>query len=164
MRSRWLEGVTAANLPNVSNGLPRWTWWATTKPSGAIVEDFAANGGMIGSQDLREYEIDIEPPIEGVYRGLRVTAPPAPASGEVVLDILKRLEPTNLVSLGHNGPSYVAVVAEAMRGAFAAMRRSLGDAEFVPARQETTQVTTTDAVGNCVTLTHSLGGRVPPVL
>jgi gamma-glutamyltranspeptidase/glutathione hydrolase len=151
----------------------------------AIVGDFNSNGGLISADDLANYDVEVDAPLERGYHGRRVTVPEPPAGGLVVLDILGRLDRIDLAALGHNSPRYIRVVSSAMRQAFANMRRFLGDPEFVeipmskilsgwptagasgsagvedvphPAQaEETTQLTVVDELGTCVTVTQTLG-------
>jgi gamma-glutamyltranspeptidase/glutathione hydrolase len=149
----------------------------------AIAADFERAGGLLRADDLEGYRVDLGPPLELEYRGLRVTAPGPPAGGALVLEILRRLERHDLSALAHNGPEHVRAVSAAMRGAFAAMRDHLGDPEFVAdpvgrilggeaavavgAPEETTHVSAVDELGNCAAVTHTLGaasGVVTPGL
>lgn len=120
-----------------------------------IAADFEVNGGLIRRGDLVGFRLDDTPPLETIYRGHRITTPPAPSGGPVLVDILARLDRHDLRGLGHNSADYVRVVAAAMRAAFESMRERLGDPE--PGPEATTPLLAWDAEGACVALTHTLG-------
>lgn len=98
----------------------------------AIAADFAANGGIIGRDDLTGYALGDEPLLTGTFHDYHVTSAPPPAGGLVLLELLNLLEGFDLTALGHNTPAYVHVVTECMRTAFADMEQYLGDPEFAP--------------------------------
>lgn len=123
----------------------------------AIVRDFQTNGGLIRHGDLEHFRLDEAPPLETTYRGCRLTVPPAPAGGPVLLEILRRLERHDLRALGHNSASYIRLLASAMRAAFGRMREQLGDPEPAGGPEATTPLLVWDSAGNAVSLTHTLG-------
>lgn len=105
---------------------------------GAIGEDIAAAvraaGGVMTTQDLRDYTVSDREPITTTYRGLRVvTMPPSSSGGTVVataLAILERIAPKPK-DLGHNSSAYLHALTESLKHGFADRARHLGDSDFV---------------------------------
>ena len=91
------------------------------------------NGGLLTSDDFKNYSYKIRVPIFGNYRGAFTIATfPPPSSGGVhVMEILNILEKTNIVEVGRNGGDAVHYIAEAMKLAFADRAYWLGDPDFV---------------------------------
>ena len=53
----------------------------------------AANGGLIGQDDLAAYKVETREPIRGSYRGYEIVGPPPPASSGVhIAQMLNILE------------------------------------------------------------------------
>lgn len=98
----------------------------------AIDADMKAKGGFLSAADLAAYEIAVEKPIWGSYRGLRVAVTPPPNSGAIVLRMLHTLEQFDLKALGHNTPEYIRVVAEAMKRAQALKDEVITDPRLAP--------------------------------
>jgi gamma-glutamyltranspeptidase/glutathione hydrolase len=97
-----------------------------------IAADFAANGGLIGKEDLASYEISTAAPIWGSYRGHRVACSPPPSSGFCVLELLHILEHFDVGSLDHSGVEHVRLVFEASKRVTADKDSYLADPDFVP--------------------------------
>ncbi len=58
-----------------------------------IAADMAANGGIIGLEDLAQYQVIERAPVSGRYRGLQVLgAPPPVATGTALIETLQILE------------------------------------------------------------------------
>jgi gamma-glutamyltranspeptidase/glutathione hydrolase len=97
-----------------------------------IVADMQAHGGLITAADLAGFRLRTHTPMEIVYRGRRIAAPPPPAGGIVIAEMLRILERFDLVLLGHNTAAYIAVVAEAMKIAGLDKETHIGDPDFSP--------------------------------
>ncbi|MBL8705723.1 MAG: gamma-glutamyltransferase [Rhodospirillales bacterium] len=97
-----------------------------------IVEDFKKNDGFLSAADLKNYEIAVEQPIWGSYRGHRIAVTPPPNSGAVVLRMLHTLEQFDLKSLGHNSAQYIRVLAEAMKRGQALKDEVITDPRLAP--------------------------------
>jgi len=96
-----------------------------------IAEEMERGGGMITLEDLARYEAQERTPIHGTYRGYDIVSMPPPSSGGTALvQMLNVLEGFDLSSLGHNSPTYVHHVAEAMRRAYRDRARYLADTDF----------------------------------
>lgn len=99
-----------------------------------VVEDMAANGGMITLDDLAAYRIHERRPVRGSYRGYDVISMSPPSSGGThIIQILNLLEayPVGRGELAFGTPGYVHLFAEALKIAFADRRRYMADPETV---------------------------------
>jgi gamma-glutamyltranspeptidase/glutathione hydrolase len=98
----------------------------------AIVEEVKREGGVLALEDLREYRPVWRAPLIGSYRQhLIVTMPPPSSGGVALLRMLNVLEGYPLAELGHNSATYLHLLAEVMKHAFAARAQYLGDPDFV---------------------------------
>ncbi|MDG2013029.1 MAG: gamma-glutamyltransferase [Pirellulaceae bacterium] len=90
------------------------------------------NGGLITEADFANYLTRRRKPVETTYRGHTIIGFPPPSSGGVhVAEILNILEAFDLNALREKDPAtYVHVVAEAMKLAFADRAYWLGDPDF----------------------------------
>ncbi len=98
----------------------------------AIAADFAAHGGLIGLDDLRDYQVRVTEPIWGSYRGHRIASNPPPASGFAMIELLHILEHFDVAALGHGSVEHLRVLAEAMKRMTLDKERHMADPDFVP--------------------------------
>lgn len=93
----------------------------------------AKHGGILSAADFADYRAVSREPIVSTYRGYTIVGFPPPSSGGThVAQILNVLEHFDLAELRRDDEaSYVHVVAEAMKLAFADRAYWLGDADFV---------------------------------
>jgi gamma-glutamyltranspeptidase/glutathione hydrolase len=96
-----------------------------------IVKFYQANGGVLGADDLAEYQARWVTAISTTYRGYTVYTQPPSSSAIAVLEQLNMLEGYDLKALGHNSPDYLHVIGEVMRLAIADRNRYVGDPDFV---------------------------------
>lgn len=90
-----------------------------------------ANGGIITTEDLEQYEAIERKPIKGTYKGYDIYGMPPPSSGGVALiEMMNLMELVDWDNIEFNSTEYVHVVAEAMRRAFADRAEFLGDPDF----------------------------------
>jgi gamma-glutamyltranspeptidase/glutathione hydrolase len=94
-----------------------------------VADDFDRNGAFVTRDDLAGYTPRVSAPLEGTYRGLRVSTSNLPAGGIILLQILKVLERFDLARLEHNGPHHGFVISAALAWAGATRFRHLGDPE-----------------------------------
>jgi gamma-glutamyltranspeptidase / glutathione hydrolase len=96
------------------------------------IEDYMkANGGIITTEDLAEYDAIERKPIKGTYKGYDIYGMPPPSSGGVALiEMMNIMELVDWENIEFNSTEYVHVVAEAMRRAFADRAEFLGDPDF----------------------------------
>lgn len=87
---------------------------ATGALAATVAADFEANGALVTAEDLATYRVRWSEPLEGTYRGLRVSTATLPAGGIILLQMLKALERFDLGRLEHNGPEHAFLVAAAL--------------------------------------------------
>ncbi|MBS9722211.1 gamma-glutamyltransferase [Tianweitania sp. BSSL-BM11] len=96
-----------------------------------IAADFAANGGLIGSEDLAKYELSRVAPIWGAYRGNRIATSPPPGSGFPMLEILHILSEFDVGSMQHGSAEHVRILFEAMKRMTIDKDAHMGDPAYV---------------------------------
>jgi gamma-glutamyltranspeptidase/glutathione hydrolase len=100
----------------------------------AIVEAVKKEGGVLTLQDLKNYKTVWREPLIGSYRNRTVIAMPPPSSGGVaLLQMLRVLDGYQLHNLVHNSATYLHLLAEVMKHAFADRAQYLGDPDFIKA-------------------------------
>ncbi len=96
-----------------------------------LAEEMRRGGGLITEQDLADYRAEERTPVHGTYRGVEVVGMCPPSSGGTALiEMLNILEGFDLIAMGHNSPSYLHYLTEAMRRAFLDRARFLADPAF----------------------------------
>jgi gamma-glutamyltranspeptidase/glutathione hydrolase len=97
-----------------------------------IVNATRAAGGILTLEDLAQYRPTTRSPLRGRYRGHEVlTMPPPSSGGGALLEILNIIARDDLVALGHNSPTMLHLLVEAMKHAFADRAEVYGDPDFV---------------------------------
>ena len=100
----------------------------------AIVETVRREGGVLTNEDLKNYRPVWREPLIGNYRQRTVISMPPPSSGGVaILQMLKVLEGYQLSALPQNSATYLHLITETMKHAFADRAQYLGDPDFVKA-------------------------------
>jgi gamma-glutamyltranspeptidase/glutathione hydrolase len=100
----------------------------------AIADTVRKEGGVLALDDLRSYKPVWRAPLVGSYRNRTVITMPPPSSGGVALiQMLNVLEGHQLNQLAHNSGTYLQLVTETMKHAFADRAQYLGDPDFVKA-------------------------------
>jgi gamma-glutamyltranspeptidase/glutathione hydrolase len=100
----------------------------------AIVDSVKKDGGILTLEDLRSYKPIWREPLVGGYRKRTVITMPPPSSGGVALiEMLNVLEGHQLNKLAPNSATYLHLIAEVMKHAFADRAQYLGDPDFVKA-------------------------------
>jgi gamma-glutamyltranspeptidase/glutathione hydrolase len=95
-----------------------------------LVDGVRSAGGIWALRDLQEYRVVEREPLQGTYRGLRITTAAPPSSGGVVLlTILNILEALDWESRPEEQRLHLLV--EAMRRAYRDRAEYLGDPDFV---------------------------------
>jgi gamma-glutamyltranspeptidase/glutathione hydrolase len=96
-----------------------------------VADDMARHGGLMTLSDLHNFKVQQKAPLTIRYRGRTIAAPPPPAGGIFICQILRMLERFDLAAFEHNSAEYIAVVAEAMKIAGADKDRFIGDPDFI---------------------------------
>ena len=96
-----------------------------------IVADMKAHGGLISASDLADVSVTANQPLTGEYRGFRIATNPPPGGGAMIIEMLNILESFDVAAMGHNSPSYIATVSEAMKIATLDKDQHLGDPNFM---------------------------------
>ena len=98
----------------------------------AVGKWMKANGGLLTTEDLANYEPLLRQPLKSTYCGRTIVGFPPPSSGGVhVAQILNILENFDLKSIYQKSPGeFTHIVAEAMKLAFADRAYWLGDPAF----------------------------------
>jgi gamma-glutamyltranspeptidase / glutathione hydrolase len=100
----------------------------------AIVETLKKDGGVTTLDDLKNYKPVWREPLIGAYRKRTVITMPPPSSGGIaILEMLDVLEGYQLNKFPHNSATYLHLLAEVMKHAFADRAQYLGDPDFVKA-------------------------------
>ncbi|TCP30905.1 gamma-glutamyltransferase 1 [Scopulibacillus darangshiensis] len=100
-----------------------------TKALASTVQKF---GGTMTEKDLSNYDVTVDKPLMGTYRGYKLATMPPPSSGGLtVLQILKLLEGYDMKQYGPRSPEKYNLLAEAMHVAYADRGAYIGDPKFV---------------------------------
>src|SRR6478735_7393971 len=87
--------------------------------------------GSMTIADLANYKPVKREPVCGSYRNYRLCAPPPPASGAGLIELMQILENTDIASRGPSDPQAWYLFAEASRLMYADRDRYVGDPAFV---------------------------------
>lgn len=88
-------------------------------------------GGFLTLDDLKRNAPDWVTPISVPFRGYRVWELPPNNQGIAALEMLRILEPFDLKALGHNTSSYLHLLIEAKKLAYADLVQYAGDADHL---------------------------------
>ena len=89
------------------------------------------NGGLITKKDLKNYRPIWRETLHGNFNEHKIITMGPPSSGGVhIIQMLNILENYDLVMMGHNSPTYTALLTESMKYAYADRSKYLGDPEF----------------------------------
>jgi gamma-glutamyltranspeptidase/glutathione hydrolase len=98
----------------------------------AITGTVQASGGVLTRDDLSAYRPVWRAPLHGRFHGADVYSMPPPSSGGgLLIQTLNILAGDDLRHLGHQTPTYLHLLAEAMQFGFAARATGYGDPDFV---------------------------------
>lgn len=98
----------------------------------AIADEMKKEGGILNLEDLKSYKPVWREPLLGNYRKRLVITMPPPSSGGIgLIEMLNSLEGYNLSLIPHNSATYLHLLAETMKHAFADRAQYLGDPDFV---------------------------------
>ncbi len=134
---------------------------------GEIAEEMARfsaeQGGLITREDLHDFSVQIEPPVQGTYQDISVVTCGPWCQGPVVAQTLQMLADDDVQALGHNSPDYIHLVAEALNLSFADRDHFYGDPEFVEVPMEILlSKAYTDERRRALDMTKAFGHMPPP--
>ena len=96
-----------------------------------ISNEMELNGGLITTEDLKNYNPVWRDPLISSYRDNEIITMGPPSSGGVhVIQMLKILEKYDLKELQHNSSKYINLLTEVMKFAYADRSKYLGDPDF----------------------------------
>ena len=98
-----------------------------------IIQEMNTNDGFITKEDLTSYDSVYRTPVEGTYRGNKVISMGPPSSGGALLiQMLNMIENFDIKSMERNSSSFVHLLTEVQRLAYADRAIHLGDPDFWP--------------------------------
>ncbi len=97
----------------------------------AILDYHRENGGLLASEDLAEFRVEVAAPVRFDFEGVEVYACGPWCQGPALPQALSLLRAEELRAMGHNSTDYVHRVVEALKLAFADRERYYGDPRFV---------------------------------
>jgi gamma-glutamyltranspeptidase/glutathione hydrolase len=88
-------------------------------------------GGILSLDDMATYTVQYDVPVKTSYLGYEIHGHSAWTQGMVLMQALNILENVDLRAMGHNSPTYIHTVLEAIKLAFADREAYYGDPDFV---------------------------------
>ncbi len=116
-----------------------------------IIAEINRGQGIMDLYDLRHYRVIERAPVKGTYRGHRIISMPPPSSGGThLIEMLNMLETRDLAGLHPRGATYIHLLSEVMRRAFADRAKEMGDPDFttVPVARLTSKAYARDLLKN----------------
>jgi gamma-glutamyltranspeptidase/glutathione hydrolase len=96
-----------------------------------IVEELQGRGGFLTLQDLEGHAPEWVEPLSADFKGYTVWELPPAGQGIAALQMLRIVEPLDLVSMGHNSSEYLHHLVEAKKLAFADIARYVSDRDHL---------------------------------
>ncbi|MDF3818744.1 gamma-glutamyltransferase family protein [Leptospira sp. 96542] len=126
------ETIVIKNGGNRNKGLDAVRDYFYVGPIAKKIVDFhSEEGGLITSEDLKNYDAGFETPLVGSFGNFQIYANDTWSQGAVVPLTLQILEGIDLKKMGHNSPEYIHTVTQAIELAMADREAYFGDPEFV---------------------------------
>lgn len=98
----------------------------------AIVKSTNKANGIMSLEDLKNYDIRVNEPVSGTYRGYEIlTSAPPSSGGAHIIQILNILENYNLKDIPAGSTKFYHLLSESMKMAFADRAKFMGDTEFI---------------------------------
>ncbi|XP_070814249.1 glutathione hydrolase 7-like [Chaetodon trifascialis] len=119
LRMPSLAGVLEAGLSNFYEG----------NFSQEVEDEVRANGGVLSRDDISNYSVQVEQPVEGLYNEFIIQVPPPPSAGAALISVLKLLEGFHLSENNSTENQTYHWIAEALKAALA-MASGLGDPKY----------------------------------
>lgn len=101
------------------------------KISKSITHVSQEHDGLLTRKDLRRYKTQNKVPVQGRYRGYEIFSSTAPAGGIQIIQLLNILEGYDLSNYTQMDPSYLHLLAEAMKMVYVDKSATMGDPDFV---------------------------------
>jgi gamma-glutamyltranspeptidase/glutathione hydrolase len=98
-----------------------------------IARSVQEQGGLITTEDLAKWKVEIEAPVKTSYKGIDVYKLTVWTQGPSMLQALNILENFDLKSMGYNSARYIHTLYQAMNLSFADRDFYFGDPYFPPA-------------------------------
>jgi gamma-glutamyltranspeptidase/glutathione hydrolase len=99
--------------------------------SRVLIQTMEQEGGLLTASDLRAYKPVWRQALIGHFQGYTILTMPPPAGGGVLLEMLNILSGDKLKDLGLVSPTYLHLLAETMKHAFADRAEYYGDPDFI---------------------------------
>ena len=97
-----------------------------------IAEEVQKQGGIMTTDDLANYKIQVRKPVVGTYRGYTImSVPPASSGGTHLIELLNILENYDLKNTGYGSPATAHLWSEALKLVFADRAKYMADTAFV---------------------------------
>jgi gamma-glutamyltranspeptidase / glutathione hydrolase len=97
-----------------------------------IVAAVRKAGGIMTTEDLKNYSAVLRTPVRGTYRGYDIVSMPPPSSGGVhLIEMLNILEAYDMAALGAGTPQSLHLLIEVLKRAYADRAAFLGDPDAV---------------------------------
>ncbi|MDD9995755.1 MAG: gamma-glutamyltransferase, partial [Dehalococcoidia bacterium] len=106
-------------------------YFYTGAPAETMTRFVEENGGILTMDDMRDFSVTVERPIEAGYKDLSLFVCDFWCQGPAVPQILKILEGYDLAGMGHNSTPYLHTLLEAIKLVFSDRHHFYGDPEFV---------------------------------
>lgn len=97
----------------------------------AIIAYVEKNDGLLRRSDLDKFNVPVERPYSINFHNIDIYKTGPWTQGPALLQTLSILKNVNVKSLGHNSPSYIHVLTEAMKLAYADREQYYGDPDHV---------------------------------
>ena len=127
---RLVQTDLAASLEAIARDGPRAFYEGPLAEK--IIAGMRQNGGIMTTDDLKNYRAIVRPAVRGAYRGYDIASMPPPSSGGVhLIEMLNILEGYPLRETGAESAATLHLMIEAMKPAYADRAEFLGDPAFV---------------------------------
>lgn len=97
-----------------------------------LLEYSDAQGGFFARVDLEYHASEVQPPVETLYHGVRVTEQPPVSQGHLLLQMLNIIEAYDFAGLQPESASVIHTMAEAKKLSFADRLAYMGDTPDAP--------------------------------
>jgi gamma-glutamyltranspeptidase / glutathione hydrolase len=125
---RLVQTDLAATLAGIATGGPRAFYEGPI--AAKLIAAIRSAGGIMTTEDLRNYQPEIAAPVRGTYRGYDIVSMPLPSSGGIVLmEMLNILEGYDFAAM--SAADRVHLTIEAMKRGYADRAHELGDPRFI---------------------------------